>query len=208
MEGFNASKLYEMAGTYTITLTVTNEAGETSSTSSTVTVTADTRSSLYIAANGNDDNDGSSQASPVATLARASELVSDHTNILLRRGDIFDATVPLSIGHVSNVHISSYGQGSAPVLMGSSGQSWGAAIELTGNLSGVVITDLEFTSPTEPSLEMPYVQSAILAFGENLSNLTIQNCSYDNVGTAVGMYTDDVEGLLIAHNRAEILGIE
>src|SRR5262249_10530878 len=71
LEGFNAAHIYDTPGTYTIRLTITNEAGRVSTTSKTITITSDTRRRIYVSSAGSDSNNGSSSSSPVRTAARA-----------------------------------------------------------------------------------------------------------------------------------------
>src|SRR5207249_3748101 len=54
--GFNAAHIYDKAGTYTITLTVTNEGGKSDSVTRTVSIAADNRKTIYVDANGSDSN--------------------------------------------------------------------------------------------------------------------------------------------------------
>ena len=70
--GWNAGHIYNNPGTYTITLTITNVNGKTSSLSANVTVGANTRRTLYVdSIYGNDSNNGLSPSSPLKTGVRA-----------------------------------------------------------------------------------------------------------------------------------------
>ncbi len=56
--GWNAAHTYDAAGQYVLHLTVTNKTGGFSTQAMTVNVAPDTRSGLYVAANGSDGNPG------------------------------------------------------------------------------------------------------------------------------------------------------
>ncbi len=77
LEGFNAAHLYDAPGTYTVTLTVTNEEGFSAQAAASVTVSSDTRVRIHVAANGSDSNDGHSSTNPIRTFAHAMELVDE-----------------------------------------------------------------------------------------------------------------------------------
>jgi hypothetical protein len=75
---------------------------------------------IYISAAGNDLNDGISEASPIKSLAKVTELkISDETVILLEGGGIYYGN--LDFHNISNLSIGSYGIG-VPVIK-SGGQS-------------------------------------------------------------------------------------
>ena len=59
---------------------------------------------------GNDENDGKSENSPVATISKALSLSS---NILLKRGDIFYENIK-----ANNIRVNAYGIGQKPILCG------------------------------------------------------------------------------------------
>ncbi len=90
LPGFNAAHAYDNPGTYTITMTLTNENGKTAVTTTKVTVSAAARHVIYVSNQGNDSNSGSTPGSAIRTVARANQLVSDNTEILFARGQTFD----------------------------------------------------------------------------------------------------------------------
>ncbi|MGC4030932.1 MAG: PKD domain-containing protein [Tepidisphaeraceae bacterium] len=113
MRGFNAAHTYDTAGTYTVSLTVTNAAGKTSTTTMKVTVTAAARKVIYVATNGSDSNDGLSADSPIKSVAKALTLVTDNTEIRFRRGQTFGVTSSFIVKN-NNVVIGAYGTGVNP----------------------------------------------------------------------------------------------
>ena len=62
--GFNAAHAYASPGTYTITLTITTPDGYVGIATKQVTISPDTRPTIYVAANGNDSNNGFSSSTP------------------------------------------------------------------------------------------------------------------------------------------------
>src|SRR5688500_7879080 len=58
LTGFNAAHMYDKAGTYTVTLRVTNAAGKVGVATQKITVAATTRRFVYVSPTGNDANTG------------------------------------------------------------------------------------------------------------------------------------------------------
>jgi hypothetical protein len=134
MNGFNAAHVYDAPGTYTITLKITDPADNVVTATHQVTVTADTRQKIFVDAEGNDVNDGSSEALAVATVGRAQQLLAAHgddTEILFERGDVFSLSLSdyLSIDD-ANILVGAYGTGERPRFnwqsQGGRCSSWGA----------------------------------------------------------------------------------
>ena len=90
--GWNASNLYTQPGTYTITLTITNEDGKTSATTTTVNIAASNRKVIYVSNDGSDSASGLSPQSAVKTFAKAMGMVTDNTEVLFNSGDTFDVS--------------------------------------------------------------------------------------------------------------------
>src|SRR5207237_9756677 len=100
---------------YTVTLTLTNEAGKTSVTTQNITITAENRKVIYVSNNGSDTNNGLSPTAAVKTWDKARSLVADNTEILFERGGTYDVKSTMQIAK-TNVVIGSYGTGAKPVL--------------------------------------------------------------------------------------------
>ena len=92
LPGWTAGHVYDVPGTYTITLTTTDTAGGVSTATTHVTVAADNRPIIYVNANGSDSNDGSTPALAVKTAAKAFSLLTDNTKILFARGQTHAVT--------------------------------------------------------------------------------------------------------------------
>jgi hypothetical protein len=146
LPGYNASHVYTNAGTYTITLTVTNNLHQTSSVSNTVTIHADNRRAIYVnAATGNDNNNGSIN-SPIKTATRALAMVADNTEIFFARGQEFNLGQAFKLNH-KNVLVGAYGTGAKPII-NYTAPATGAVIFTTNSNSavGVTIQDLTMTT--------------------------------------------------------------
>lgn len=196
-EGFNAAHVYNVAGTYTVTLTVTDESGAVGTTKMSVTVRPDTRRAVYVSRAGNDANDGSSPDRPVATPARALTLTGgSNTTVLLRRGDLWDLTGAIQIAG-DNVVVGAYGTGANPVLRRASG-SLGELVSVAATADHVTIQDLAFDSNTPTLVDKTSAARGIRAAGRNL---VVRNNSFTNVTDAVnGELSPD--GVLVQDNTA------
>jgi hypothetical protein len=181
LNGFNANHIYENAGTYTITLTVTNNQWKSSTVSAQVTIAPDLRKSIYVnAATGNDANSGSTPGSAVKTAARADQLLGNNTNVYFAAGQEFNVSSTFTVWH-SNVVIGSYGSGAQPVLNYTAPAASSVIISADSQVSqDITIQGLTFTTlnGTEPTLgDMPM---AIKTGGYDVSavNDTFRYCEY------------------------------
>ena len=147
--GWNAGHIYDNPGTYAITLTITNVNGKSSSLSASVTIGASTRKTIYVdSVYGNDNNNGLTASSPVKTGIRASQLVTDNTTVLFRRGETFDSSNYFFIG-ATNVVVGAYGTGANPIMMKESSADHGV-FDFDASADQVVIEDLTFDSVFKP----------------------------------------------------------
>lgn len=204
LTGWNAAHVYDKPGVYTVRLTITNELGKRNSVSATVTVSPDTRRTIYVhARSGNDANDGSSTASAVRTLHRASALLSAIKNdvrVLFHRGQTFDADTYLSITG-KNVLIGAYGVGDKPVIRRVEG--YGDSSVYTFRYSDhVVIENLAFDSkwPTKGNNATSIRATGMYLYGRNI---TVRDNTFLNLNDAINS-NGFPTGLLVMDNSAPL----
>jgi hypothetical protein len=127
MNGFNAAHVYTNAGTYTITLTIITPDGHVGVATEQVTVGADNRPTVEIAAG---------QAIPT---------FQSNTRYLFQAGGTWDIGSSLSVAGLQNVFIGSYGNGAQPVLVADNA-SVGAIIGINASTSGLTVQGITFDS--------------------------------------------------------------
>ena len=109
---------------------------------------------IYVSSSeGEDDNDGFSELTPLKTLARATELGQiTGDRVLFKAGDVFNGRLVISAGGTAGnpLVVSSYGTGEKPVLDGSvADDGKGSFLEtiLIENQSNIEISNLHITNP-------------------------------------------------------------
>jgi hypothetical protein len=199
LPGFNASHAYDNPGTYTITLTLVNQDGKSAVTTTHVTVASASRRVIYVNSQGNDANSGTSPNAAVRTFARASQLVSDNTEILFARGQTFSVIDAMNLGY-SNVTVGAYGSGDKPVLR-YTGQMKVSAQILSMNSASrqVTVRDLSFDSVGGPA-DYTGMADAVMPAG---SDITIRDCQFLNLADAIHAYGEPT-GLLVQDNTAPL----
>ena len=148
LDGWNASHIYDTPGTYTVTLTLTNQLGKSSSVSAKVTVLTDTRRSIYVDNYGSDTNNGQTPLTAVKTVNRAIALMGSSVRLLFHAGQTFNVDQGISITY-SEVLIGSYGTGAAPVLNRVSGVGT-SIVSMYDNANQVVVENLTLDSQWKP----------------------------------------------------------
>ena len=195
LTGFNAAHSYDKAGTYTITLKVTNASGGSDTVSAKVTITDAARRFVYVSPDGNDANNGRTQDSAVKTFARAAQLVDDNTEVLFRRGATYNASNGMNLGH-SNVVVGSYGSGADAIIKFTGKLNYDAIFTTMGG-QDVTVRDLQFDSMHTTLQEEGY-NDGVRVGGKNV---TVRDNTFLNVGYAVNT-NGFPEGVLVQDNTA------
>ena len=201
--GFNAAHVFDRSGTYKITLRVFNEAGGIGTTSTNITVTNANRQVIYVSPNGNDNNSGTSQSSPIRSFAKAASIVANNRSnveILFQRGGTYSTNVAMGIGG-NNVRIGAYGSGATPRLVWSGERNRNGLIRPDAGGRDIAIEGLTFdsiwTSTDGNQTGMPN------AIKPNATNVTVRGNTFLNVGFAVNA-NGQPTGVLVQDNQAPL----
>jgi hypothetical protein len=142
-----------------------------------------TPATLYVAANGNDNNNGKSPSAPFQTIAKINSLVlARGSSVLFNGGDTFTGNLLPNIdgnGDPNNpVIISSYGTGQATLVAGVGGETGVVNIE---QMSGVTVRNLIIRGATVLT-NMP---RGGIRIGNNSATrrtgITIDNCDIGGI---------------------------
>src|SRR5262245_40404824 len=95
--GWNAAHIYNIPGSYAITLKVKNESGVESAKTIPVTISAANRTTIYVSPSGSDSNSGLSPGAPIQTFAKAATMLGNNKAILFQRGATFNVSGAMTI---------------------------------------------------------------------------------------------------------------
>jgi len=182
LDGWNASHIYDTPGTYTVTLTLTNQLGKSRSVSANVTVLADTRRTIYVDNNGNDANTGQTPQTAIRTVDRAIALMGSGVRLLFHAGQTFTVDLGISITY-QDVLIGSYGSGANPVLYRVAGTG-DSIISMYDNANQIVVQNLTMDSQWKPvGVIADYIPANGIVPGG--VNSAIRNVTFLNLNIAV-----------------------
>jgi PKD domain len=184
--GFSAAHAYANAGTYTITMTITTPDGQVSVATQQVTISPDTRQTIYVSTSGNDANNGLSASDPIQSLARLQQLLTSNTRVLFQAGDTFtlSTTSEINLAELSHVYLESYGTGAQPILYYDGPAGGGSFIGFDNNSSNIVIQGLTFDSMYLNNDNKQAIPMALIPTGTNIS---ILDNTFLNVGEDVNL---------------------
>ena len=201
LQGFTAAHVYDTPGTYTITLTVTNQAGGVASATQQVTISASTRQMIYVdPTHGNDSNDGS-ESSPIQSLNQAMNMIGNNTELLLKAGQTY--TVPSTL-HISqtNLVIGRYGSGANPVLSRVSGGGV-STINIFSGANGVTIQNITFDSPYGVGANDVANKTGVSGIYIGGTNVAVRDCTFLNIDDAINE-NGNPTGVLVEDNTAPL----
>lgn len=219
--GFNAATVYDHEGTYTITLTVTNEAGLVGMTTRRVRVLAPQRRLIYVSADGNDNNaNPNTPQSAIRTMAQLNRILGsgqpiENVEVRFRRGDTFElnncngCTKTLDIRSATNVVLTDYGENSAAkprilskaVIAANDHRHKFFAIFDGSKRITIQNMILRVASGTAEGVDATKIDGVSIASGSNY--VTVRNVAMSQVYTAV--YSDyDSEAILVRDNTSTI----
>lgn len=117
--GYVAAHVYEVPGTYTAQLTVTDENGYNRYYTQTITVSAFSGTTYYVSSTGLDTNNGLSPETSFLTINKGVSVLGAGKRLLVNRGDTFSLTSTAFPPNYSRIE--AYGTGADPILQPASG---------------------------------------------------------------------------------------
>lgn len=203
LRGWNAGHIYDTPGTYTISLSIIDGTNTTHTVSTSVTVTADTRTIIYVDSAGSDSNNGLTTGTAVKTADKAFSLLADNTKILFKRGETFTVDTTLYMNGV-NQALGAYGSGELPVLNFVATDGSEVIVFLGTTSSGVTIQNIAFDSPnaitTGPADDLSWYGAVWLGGFNNV----VCGCTFNNVADATNG-TQQPTGVIVQDCMAPLL---
>jgi hypothetical protein len=188
--GFVVGHVFDVPGTYQVSVLGRDMAGRAGSTTIPITVSAMTGSTYYVASNGKDTNAGTSMTQPLATVATALGHAAAQNTILLRRGDTFTTSGtslnvkgPFLIGAYTDPSASST---NAPVL-----STTANVIVNLSNTQDVRLTDLHLVSTGGKTITAINFDGAVNSLAERIE---IEGVGYKDAGGTEGVVLQVYKG--------------
>lgn len=197
--GWNAAHTYTQPGAYLLTLRIVNESGAQATATAAVTVTADTRTKIYVSPDGSDSNNGLTPGTPIKTFAKAATMLGNNKTILFRRSATYDTSASMNISQ-QNVVIGAWGSGSIPVVRFTANVTWTAIFNVASSAKDVTIDSIYHDSLFTPNNQI------VRGVHPKGQNVTIRHCHFQKVGYAISAYDGGVVGLYTMNNTAGVVG--
>jgi hypothetical protein len=197
LDGWSAGHIYNTPGQYTVSLTVTDTNGQSSTALATVNVLSTAAlQTIYVAPWGNDNNDGTTQNDPIQSVARANQLLGSNTMLLFQSGGTYNLENNININGYTNVEIGSWGSGAQPILMYDGPNTYYTQI-IASQLgsSNFVINNLTFDSVYSNGNGEPN------ALRFNGTGITVSNCTFLHLADGMDL-SGEPHGVMVQNNSA------
>jgi hypothetical protein len=155
--GHLAAHVYDQPGRYTVTLQITAPNGQQYSYSQTIDVQAFSGTTYYVAASGNDLNNGLSESAPLRTFEKAMSFAKTNTRIRFKRGDSWNTSYGASINAAGPGLVDSYGSGALPKITANNNLI--AVFKVQGK--DWRIADLNIIGPADPAAQGSAVDAGV-----------------------------------------------
>ncbi|MEM6265474.1 MAG: T9SS type A sorting domain-containing protein [Bacteroidota bacterium] len=181
-KGMVAGHAFEEPGTYIVQCTVTAPDGTTDTETDTIMVTAFSGTTYYVAANGNDANNGLSMGTPWQTANFAFTQLGPNERVLFQRGDTFpNVAYDFNNLTVGRRIIGAYGTGDKPILTGTIDQD----VFFLDQTDNIAFMDLHVVANSSTA--------GVSNFNiEDCENILLLNLELEGA-TSLAIYYDDVD---------------
>ncbi len=165
-KGFYTAHVFERPGVYTVVVKVKDAAQNEASTHITITVNEFDKTSYFVAADGNDENTGTSQDSPLKTVKEGLSRTSSGDRILLKNGDIIEESTAIIIDQ-DGIGIGTYGEGEKAILRVTATSKGGISV---GNNNNIRLMDFHLQVPNQGSAAIKLGGTNNLAYNLEISD--------------------------------------
>jgi hypothetical protein len=205
--GFDAAHQYNTPGTYTITLSITDANGQTSTSTQQVTVLSTSAlRTIYVSPTGNDANSGATPDQAIQSIGQLNNLLGDNTIVYFQSGGTytFSSGNGINVNHFQNVEITSYGSGAQPILFYNGGYEFGDFIAIQSASNGILVNGLTFDSIYPKNNDVNPIPTGVSLQG---TNINVTNCTFYNVGDDTDMSLSPTNVLIQGNSSPSPTGL-